>query len=577
MNAAARSLKRIGRWLALASLLIAASASPQEDPRWPLWPIGPSYWTDFGGPEIFSDWAITSGVWEVRDGVLQQSAVAASRIATVPNYLFGQFPDIGHNFSMDVYASIRSTGADARAGVVFNFADPGNYYEALFSASGAVQLTTRLNGVTTTVATGAFRAPGVNKWTHIRIERGHSMTIVKMDGVVVMRAIQADLAPGDIGLIADRAVAQFEDLAAYTLSMLPYPGATYREDFGDRFADFWSVERGAWTAASGDYQSTAVGSADVALSAIPGILQLGSERELSYTVKVRMLNRYRGSGNLMGLRLGNSTEILFSPTGEAHLRFDDQGVRRTVTRPYEGGGQNKWFEVELAQRSSVDTGEGGYQVKVNGRVVFNDEIPLPGWFDGFVTHWTQARFDDVRASQRIFQPLFEPFDAGQIFLEGWQLQNGTLNGFAVQASNTYLFLGAWHEMHDISVRAWIQNHYGSSGNRAGLIYGARDNDNYFDLDNYHEVVFSPTGVAYLNRVFHGQVMNIASAPYQGGAAHSWFNVQLIRRNGYSTVKVNGATIFSDIYQPDASGDYLGVVTHWTNASFDDVLITELQQ
>jgi len=36
MNAAARSLKRTGQWLTLASLLFAGSASPQEDPRGPF-------------------------------------------------------------------------------------------------------------------------------------------------------------------------------------------------------------------------------------------------------------------------------------------------------------------------------------------------------------------------------------------------------------------------------------------------------------------------------------------------------------------------------------------------------------
>jgi hypothetical protein len=107
--------------------------------------------------------------------------------------------------------------------------------------------------------------------------------------------------------------------------------------------------------------------------------------------------------------------------------------------------------------------------------------------------------------------------------------------------------------------------------------GARENHFANAVDNYYEVVFSPTGVAYLNRVFHGQVMNVASAAYQGGGAHRWFNVQLIRRNRYTTVIVNGATVFSQIYQPDASGEFVGVVTHWTDANFDDVQVTELQQ
>lgn len=97
MNAAVNWLSRT-RLVLFASILIAGNASTQEDPRWPQWPYGPFYRTDFGGPEIFSDWAITSGVWEVSNGVLRQSAIGASRMATVPNYSFGQFSDIGHNY-----------------------------------------------------------------------------------------------------------------------------------------------------------------------------------------------------------------------------------------------------------------------------------------------------------------------------------------------------------------------------------------------------------------------------------------------------------------------------------------------
>ena len=96
MSATVNWLDRI-RLVLFALILIAGNASTQEDPRWPQWPGGPFYRTDFGGPEIFSDWAITSGVWEVRNGVLRQSATGARHMATVPNYSFGQFPDIGHN------------------------------------------------------------------------------------------------------------------------------------------------------------------------------------------------------------------------------------------------------------------------------------------------------------------------------------------------------------------------------------------------------------------------------------------------------------------------------------------------
>jgi hypothetical protein len=78
------------------------------------------------------------------------------------------------------------------------------------------------------------------------------------------------------------------------------PGATYTEDFGDRFADFWTVERGKWSAAPGEYQSMAVGSADLTLSDIPQIILVGGDRGITYSLRTRMLNQYGGPGNLMG-------------------------------------------------------------------------------------------------------------------------------------------------------------------------------------------------------------------------------------------------------------------------------------
>ena len=102
-----------------------------------------------------------------------------------------------------------------------------------------------------------------------------------------------------------------------------------------------------------------------------------------------MFNAYRGSGNLIGLLIdygdrNNYREIVFSPTGLAHLRVIEQGVPRTLeTRAYLGGGQNTWFEVELAQRLPERGPSSGY-MKVNGRMVFGD---------------VAANFDDVLVTE----------------------------------------------------------------------------------------------------------------------------------------------------------------------------------
>ena len=98
---------------------------------------------------------------------------------------------------------------------------------------------------------------------------------------------------------------------------------------------------------------------------------------------------------------------------------------------------------------------------------------------------------------------------------------------------------------------------------------------YRNSDDYFEVVFSPTGVAKLNRRLKGVTTTVATASYSGGGQHQWFNVRLIQRDLLTTVKVNGVTVFDQVPQPDAGGAHFGLVAHWANANFDDISITEV--
>ena len=61
----------------------------------------------------------------------------------------------------------------------------------------------------------------------------------------------------------------------------------------------------------------------------------------------------------------------------------------------------------------------------------------------------------------------------------------------------------------------------------------------------------------------------------GGEPGQWFDAQLIQIGDRTTVKVNGATVFDNVPQPDAVGGGLGFVAHWTNASIDDVSFTQI--
>lgn len=164
--------------------------------------------------------------------------------------------------------------------------------------------------------------------------------------------------------------------------------------------------------------------------------------------------------------------------------------------------------------------------------------------------------DDGRLPIQFFSPL------------GWSVQDGTLKNAAVTATDP-AGLDVWHDLADIEFRARIVNRYANAGNLVGLTYAYRSADDYF------EVVFSPTGVAKMNRVLKGVTTNIATASYSGGGQHRWFRVQLIQRQLRTTVKVNGVTVFNEVPQPDAGGAHLGLVAHWTKANFDDIFVTEL--
>ncbi len=581
---------RLSTWLWTLLTCVAGGSAWSQEPLPADFPFGPGFETRFFLGDR-ANWQVTSGTWVIRpvDTFVQQS-LGAARIATAMNYPGAEFPVMDANFRLDALASIRTADPNARVGVVFNFSDAANYYEASISLSGDVLLRTRKNGVSTVVARGNVAALRVNAWTPIRVERGNDTTTVKIDGVPAMQNVpQAGLENGDAGLLTDQAVGAFNFFSVRTASMLG-GSEPYIEDFGDASADFWSPLSGTWTAANGDYRTGTVSAAAITLGAIPRMLHMEQERDTIYTLKLRMMNRYGGPGNLIGVVLtdprvffdpGNYKEVVFSPRGQAHMREFRNGVPFTVaTAPYAGGGPNKWFDVEIMQ-AIYEHGSGipdSGHVKVNGRIVFNhvfnNDRGIPrGGPRGLVSHWSLAAFDDVKAKRAQFRPVFASFEppaAGQfqVFSGEWGIQDETLHSSGIGPADLARLFD-WHEFHDIIYRAWMVNHYGARGNRAGLTYGMRAEDDYY------EVVFSPTGTAQLNRVFMGFSRTEATASYSGGEPHRWFNVQLIRRGDFTTVKVNGVTVFNEVYQPGARGEFGGVVTHWTDANFDDISVMEL--
>lgn len=545
----------------------------------------PSYETHFDSSDELSRWVRHTGSWTITGGKFADGQVGPADIATVADYdsFTVPWPTMQSEYAIDVYARVQNPG-DSSVGVVYHFQDPFNYFEVSFSATGVATLRNVIDGVARTVNTGTFPAPGIGKWFHISLFRAGDQVHVSVDGVPVVRGFQQGLPPGDAGVIAHNTRGQFDDFHVRDFTrVLPY-----REDFDDLIANRWTLLAGPWDLrevplGSGNYAYATTGLTATSLSVSPLFDMWDSGMQpfaFPFTFKAHMMNPYGGPGNLIGVAWATSAqnyvEVVFSPRGQARINAVENGRRTTLAEaPYEGGGPNKWFEVEVA--GNGDFSAVGGHVKVNGVTVFD---PLPrsdarGDRIGFVTHWVNgAKFDDVRIVPYFFRPVSATMDDGRFPrpfyspTSNWRVQDGTINSFGVAANET-AGLDVSHDISDTEFRARMVNHYGAAGNLVGLAYAYRAADDYF------EVVFSPTGVARLNRVLKGVITNVATASYSGGGQHQWFDVQLIQSDLQTTVKVNGVTVFDQVSQPDAGGADFGLVAHWANANFDDISITEV--
>jgi uncharacterized membrane protein len=559
----------------VCALLAGVAHSSESDP---------SYETHFDSSAELSRWIVNAGSWSISGGRFVDGRTGPADIATVEHYDPDtiQWPTMNDDYAIDVYARVQNTGGSS-VGVVYDFQDLANYHEVSFSATGVATMRSVIDGVARTVARGTLPGPGIGKWFHISVSRIDDLTRFKVDGQVAIVAFQRGLPQGDAGVIARNTRGQFDDFHVRDFTRID----PYTESFDDFVANRWQPLSGSWSYLRVDattnvsYVNTTVNATSISLSPVTEMWDFArSPFAPAFTFKARMMNPYQGPGNLIGIAWVDSpqryVEVVFSPRGQARINAVVNG-RRTVLAdaPYEGGGPNKWFEVEVAGNGDF-TAEHGH-VKVNGITVF-DTLPrsdLRVAAIGLVSHWAPGAFDDVRASPQFFRPLSATMDDGRLPpafsspTSGWRVQNGTLNSFGVTANETAR-LDVFHDIADIEFRARMVNHYANAGNLVGLTYAYRGPDDYF------EVVFSPIGVAKLNRVLKGMTTSVATASYSGGGQHQWFDVQLLQRRLRTTVKVNGVTVFNEVPQPDAGGAALGLVAHWAIANFDDIAVAQLQ-
>jgi hypothetical protein len=169
----------------------------------------------------------------------------------------------------------------------------------------------------------------------------------------------------------------------------------------------------------------------------------------------------------------------------------------------------------------------------------------------------------------------------QVALGTWQADGQTYN--STTAARTALttifeypllnsdgtFTTTDHFDPSFTLTARLRNQGSSAGSLVGLVYG------YVDPANYSEVVFSPTGVAYVRRVLDGQMQTLAAATYPGAGQGMWFRVEVERTLETTSVRVNGVQVFIRAPQPergDTQGQ-IGLSTYNTTGRFNKISIS----
>jgi hypothetical protein len=543
---------------------------------------------DFTEGEFFKPLGAVAGTWVASGGTFNSTS-ATPALATIDSYIpqnvfFDDLPEINANpFFYRAGMLNQSSGSSTRVGIVYQYQDAANFYEASFSPTGSVFVREVANGLSRTVATGTYCGGGQNKWFDVEVAWTAAETIVLVNDVPVVRGIKQDrLTHGRVGLITRQTTAKFDRL----LVTREYGDPQFRESFNGA-APTWTVAKGTWSVVNGVYQSSAVQHGSITL--LPIHIGVDNSTETRpFEVSARMLNPYGGSGNRMGFvytyQGGSYEEIVFGADGIARINHVNTWIgpdgktnvsvipRETAPYPW---ARNHWFNVSFAGHASIDGIDKIDEVSVNGTPIFTnlESGDLRGPI-GLVTNWTPGRFDDVWFHHGGFSrtETFDRYDPTKppywFAARGtWDAEGAVLNNRTAGAND--IVYTSWQGSTDYTVSARMLNPYRASGNRIGLIFG-------FDVatKDYYEVVFAPTGQAALNKFIQGQLTQVATATHSALGTNVWFNVELARRGPNATVKVNNQTVFANVPAAELDNSIkrgrVGVIAHWSPGRFDDL-------
>jgi len=362
------------------------------------------------------------------------------------------------------------------------------------------------------------------------------------------------------------------------------PTGTLFFDTFDHVDQAWQPVIGTWSVSNGTYGNAATGGDNFTIVTGydgVGLHGLGSDKieAQDFTVSARMRNQGTTDAHLVGLVYGyqdprNYYEVVISALGAVTMRTVMSGVAVDENIPTQLNlPRNTWVGIGVRWQQGHTT------LSINGIPVTSASQPeFTSGRAGLVTHNTVGRFDTVDVSVPFGdQGFFELFDSthGVAFAPQsgqWVIESGIYRNDAVQATSITLApvdTGTHGELGDTvtyTFRALMLNPYAGAGNLVGIVF------NYESSTRYSEVVFSPTGVAKVNRIVNGVASTIATASY-GGTRNVAFDVALEWNQGIASVLVNGQRIFTRVLGASPSATPrggVGLITHWAPGRFDSI-------
>lgn len=572
------ALKACASIAALPLLASTAAAQQPADPDF-VPPDAVLIEDNFSQPSSIADrWQISAGSWSGASGTYGSTvrATSISAIRRYPVIVPGEPPLTQLLYDVYTYrARLRNPGAGAEqwVGLVYQMKDPQNYAEVVFSPTGVVAVREVTNGVRQTLHVDSYAGGGTGVWFDVAVHRNenHGWTSVDVNGVPIFVNIGQGGADGQLGLVTHGVAGRFDKVRlSIQLGELPF-----KDSFTDVSVTDWAAASGQWSFENGTYNNAAVQANSYAQHAI----DIGPDlfRTRTFSLRARMFNPYSGPGNLVGILFHRESpfdyaEVVFSPTGVAQLNRTRGFTKQTLATASYAGRPRTWFDVKL-QVVELNT----ISVTVDGKPVFDGVSTgdkIAGRF-GLVTHWAPGSFDDVWYDQRVFTPFAESFasppPSSWIRSGQWDSSGGTLNSTAIGATDIVATeCGCWDT--DFSYSARLLNEFRAFGNLVGLVYNYHSKGLY--AGDYYEVVFSPTGIARLNKVIQGTRYLVASASHNV-PRNVWFDVQVVRSGMSTTVSVNGNPIFDNVTQGELrTAADVGVITHWSRGRFDDLTVED---